>query len=234
MSVADLCRNSGKIRYRDEAAAAAELVRLDKFQSGRLWVHRCRHCGDWHLTNRRKQEPKVTGPGPTTLDELLEAVPGLRKFRSLNAEMLRKMLDRRRKTCTWCGQPVGKGRSTWCGDQCVADYKARCRPETQTSVVEARDRGICQICGRDTREAHRAASVAMRAELARLGLPAIPAEVRKRIWAAYGYGMGHWSAVDHIVPVFRGGGLCTLDNLRLVCGACHATVTAEQRKAEKE
>jgi 5-methylcytosine-specific restriction endonuclease McrA len=27
--------------------------------------------------------------------------------------------------------------------------------------------------------------------------------------------------VDHILPVCEGGGLCGLDNLRLLCGTCH-------------
>ena len=29
-----------------------------------------------------------------------------------------------------------------------------------------------------------------------------------------------WQA-DHIVPVFRGGGLCDLDNMRTLCTLCH-------------
>ncbi len=29
-----------------------------------------------------------------------------------------------------------------------------------------------------------------------------------------------WHA-DHILPVYRGGGLCTLENLRTLCVVCH-------------
>ncbi|KAK8694990.1 hypothetical protein V6N13_072533 [Hibiscus sabdariffa] len=36
-----------------------------------------------------------------------------------------------------------------------------------------------------------------------------------------------WHA-DHIVPVYRGGGECRLENMRTLCVACHAVVTAEQ------
>ncbi|KAA8542511.1 hypothetical protein F0562_023663 [Nyssa sinensis] len=37
-----------------------------------------------------------------------------------------------------------------------------------------------------------------------------------------------WHA-DHIVPVYRGGGECRLENMRTLCVACHADVTATQR-----
>ncbi|KGN63703.1 DNA annealing helicase and endonuclease ZRANB3 isoform X1 [Cucumis sativus] len=37
-----------------------------------------------------------------------------------------------------------------------------------------------------------------------------------------------WHA-DHIVPVYRGGGECRLENMRTLCVACHFDVTAEQR-----
>ncbi|XP_059641491.1 uncharacterized protein LOC132283544 [Cornus florida] len=37
-----------------------------------------------------------------------------------------------------------------------------------------------------------------------------------------------WHA-DHIIPVYRGGGECRLENMRTLCVACHADVTAAQR-----
>lgn len=38
-----------------------------------------------------------------------------------------------------------------------------------------------------------------------------------------------WNA-DHIVPVFRGGGACGMENLRTLCTPCHADVTKQQAK----
>lgn len=32
---------------------------------------------------------------------------------------------------------------------------------------------------------------------------------------------GHAWQADHVIPVFRGGGLCRLDNLRTLCTLCH-------------
>ncbi len=33
---------------------------------------------------------------------------------------------------------------------------------------------------------------------------------------------------DHIVPVFDGGGLCSVDNIRTLCVCCHALITRQQ------
>jgi len=44
-----------------------------------------------------------------------------------------------------------------------------------------------------------------------------------------------WNA-DHVVPVFRGGGACGLENLRTLCCPCHADITktqAKERAAER-
>ena len=42
-----------------------------------------------------------------------------------------------------------------------------------------------------------------------------------------------WHA-DHIIPVYEGGGLCSLDNLRTLCVMCHNTVTNEQNRQRRK
>jgi hypothetical protein len=52
-------------------------------------------------------------------------------------------------------------------------------------------------------------------------------------WRARG-GMAPGAAAleaDHIVPVADGGGECGLENYRLLCRACHVSVTAAWRRA---
>lgn len=39
-------------------------------------------------------------------------------------------------------------------------------------------------------------------------------------------GEGHFWQVDHIRPVFGGGGQCSLDNLQTLCTVCHREVSA--------
>lgn len=41
-----------------------------------------------------------------------------------------------------------------------------------------------------------------------------------------------WHA-DHIVPVYKGGGECRLENMRTLCVACHYEVTAAQREERR-
>lgn len=38
-------------------------------------------------------------------------------------------------------------------------------------------------------------------------------------------GEGHFWQVDHIRPVYEGGGRCTLDNLQTLCTVCHKEVS---------
>ncbi|KAF8668647.1 hypothetical protein HU200_051823 [Digitaria exilis] len=42
-----------------------------------------------------------------------------------------------------------------------------------------------------------------------------------------------WHA-DHIIPVYKGGGECNLENMRTLCVACHYVVTRAQHKELKE
>lgn len=37
-------------------------------------------------------------------------------------------------------------------------------------------------------------------------------------------GEGHFWQVDHIRPVYEGGGQCSLDNLQTLCTVCHKEV----------
>lgn len=38
-------------------------------------------------------------------------------------------------------------------------------------------------------------------------------------------GEGHFWQVDHIRPVYEGGGQCSLDNLQTLCTVCHKEVS---------
>jgi hypothetical protein len=167
-----------------------------------------------------------------TLDELLAVLPGLRRLRTLKADLLRVLLDRRDKECTWCGGVVPKGRRQWCGDACVKAFQLRCDANRARNHVVERDGGTCRRCGRDTL----AAEATARAQR----LTAWPSRLRdetpeefairravavKRLRDEFGYARGQYREVDHDPPVIEYGGLCPVEQLRLLCGACHAAVT---------
>jgi hypothetical protein len=160
---------------------------------------------------------------PQTLDDLLTILPGLGRLRSLDAEMLRTLLNRRSGECTWCGYVVPKGKREWCGDNCLAAFQSRCDPTYARRLVLARDNGVCQVCGRDTFQAERDFEAERRQlEASRV----IDSLVLNPIRAKYGFARGRWREVDHRVPVSEGGGLADPSSLRVLCGLCHASVTA--------
>lgn len=166
-------------------------------------------------------------PEKLKLVDALTLLPGLRRFRQVDATTLRKWLNREAKECTWCGGPVGKGRSTWCGAVCLQEFKLRCCPHAQRRFVGNRDKGICQICERDTilsEKAYNLNGVKWRPLRSGEDRKAVQEEIKKSL-LSYGHARGMWREVDHIVPVCEGGGLLGPDNLRLICGECHLDVT---------
>lgn len=48
--------------------------------------------------------------------------------------------------CRGCGEPIPKGRHSWCSNPCVE----RWHPFFVLDAVKKRDKGICQACGFDT------------------------------------------------------------------------------------
>jgi 5-methylcytosine-specific restriction endonuclease McrA len=118
--------------------------------------------------------------------------------------------------CRWCRTPVAPPRRTFCGDACVHQWKIRSSPSYVRQQIRKRDKGTCQLCGFNVGKAHR--------EWTRAKPPAGNRAARRQWRAA----KPRWEA-DHIVPVADGGGECGLENYRLLCRACHVTVTTEWR-----
>ena len=157
-----------------------------------------------------------------------------RHLRQISAGDLRKRLDRPKRHCTWCGEPVGKGRRTWCSDDCYREFASRCDPQTIRRQVGGRDKGVCAECGVDT-DAHKKL---MKATVTRMqafyGLFDVHSFARRkgRRWlpcrcpACTIEDQFAWEA-DHIVPVIEGGGLTGIDNFRTLCLACHKRASAE-------
>lgn len=58
-----------------------------------------------------------------------------------------------RRICRYvrCNNEVPKGRRTWCSDECVHEYRLRSHWRYARSHLRKREKGICQVCGTDTR-----------------------------------------------------------------------------------
>jgi len=124
-----------------------------------------------------------------------------------------------RALCRWCNLEVPPRRSTFCSDWCVHEWRLRTNPGYLREQVLKRDRGICALCGIDTRaawfELKRSRQAKRQALLKRWGLNTLS---RKTLWDA-----------DHIQPVVEGGGECDLDNIRTLCVVCHREQTRKLR-----
>src|SRR6202051_2228987 len=124
-----------------------------------------------------------------------------------------------RPLCRWCGLEVPPRRLTFCSAWCVHEWRLRTDPGYLREQVFSRDRGICAICGVDTRTAYfelkRSRGAHRLRLLAHWHLKRIN---RKTLWDA-----------DHVLPVVEGGGECDLDNIRTLCLNCHRLQTLDLR-----
>jgi 5-methylcytosine-specific restriction endonuclease McrA len=128
-----------------------------------------------------------------------------------------------RKLCA-CGVEVAPPRLHWCSDSCFDEWKVENDWTFIRYRVEARDHGICVLCGWDTNAAHskflnESRGVAHSIVLERAKMMGIPP----------GRMFSDWWDADHIVPVVEGGSN-RIDNLRTLCLPCHRKETAALRK----
>jgi len=162
--------------------------------------------------------------------------------------------------CRFCLGPVAPPRRTFCSDACVDEWKLQTDGKFRRQKVFARDRGVCNACGRDCHALEAALlkllyenPSQLDEELGRLKLTRrifsgptehLPPDVRKRLdWLAgrkrdaeletWTPGKTLWEA-DHVLEVIDGGGSCTLSNLATLCLWCHRVKTAANRKRRAE
>lgn len=151
-----------------------------------------------------------------------------------------------RRLCRWCGKEVSPPRRTFCSDICSHEWRLRSSGSYLRERVYERDRGVCQRCGRDTRQTKTILENEQTAAMRRCGvfgpspladwrkdplylaflrkppLPLTVKEAEKSLWQA-----------DHIVEVAEGGGTCGLENLRTLCLWCHKEETKSFMKLRK-
>lgn len=75
-----------------------------------------------------------------------------RFLRTVGADRLRRLLGRVKGCCTWCDGELSGNRRCWCSAKCLDAFKDRCWPTQITRKIKARDKGVCALCGIDTKE----------------------------------------------------------------------------------
>lgn len=135
--------------------------------------------------------------------------------------------DKGETLCRWCRNPVKPPRRTMCSAECVHELKLRINGRYVRDCVYKRDKGVCKMCGIDTKDIANTALTLMGQERIDF-LNVYNIGIKRKIWKKK-HGGGLWDA-DHIVPVKEGGGECGLDNYRTLCIDCHKQVTKDSYK----
>uniref|UniRef100_A0A8C5CV90 Zinc finger, RAN-binding domain containing 3 n=1 Tax=Gadus morhua TaxID=8049 RepID=A0A8C5CV90_GADMO len=143
--------------------------------------------------------------------------------------------------CLHCQEPCpaspdDSSAATWdsrfCSHRCQEELRLRSsQPHMRARVLEA-EGGACQQCGLAAHQLYlrvRDAPPAQRKDLlestwlAQLPLKQLNEIIRAPV-------EGDFWQVDHIQPVYSGGGQCSLDNLQTLCTVCHRMRTSQQCK----
>jgi len=142
-----------------------------------------------------------------------------------------------RGLCRMCGEEVPKGRRTFCGKDCVHQYKLRNSPHYASVQLRKKHKEVCAICQLDTTAEKRKFYDEWYKAKTREEKQKIEDKWEKAGWAPV---HGKWYQVDHIISVAEGGGpqdyplgADYMMNLRILCSPCHKKETRELHKRLK-
>ncbi|XP_010176013.1 DNA annealing helicase and endonuclease ZRANB3, partial [Antrostomus carolinensis] len=147
--------------------------------------------------------------------------------------------------CLSCQQPTaqpdpGCQARAWdtrfCSHTCQEDFSIRSSQSYLRTKVFEIEHGVCQFCNQNAQELY-------------LSVRDAPKSQRKKLleasWMSHlplgqlneiitNPTEGQFWQVDHIKPVYSGGGQCSLENLQTLCTICHRERTAKQAKERSQ
>ncbi|XP_049629576.1 DNA annealing helicase and endonuclease ZRANB3 isoform X2 [Suncus etruscus] len=147
--------------------------------------------------------------------------------------------------CLRCQQPTCQTKqdckvNTWdsrfCSLQCQEEFWIRSNNSYIRAKVFEIEHGVCQLCSLNAHELFLRLKDAPKSQrknlldmtwISKLPLEQLNEMIRNP-------GEGQFWQVDHIKPVFGGGGQCSLDNLQTLCTICHRERTAKQAKERSQ
>lgn len=120
----------------------------------------------------------------------------------------------------------------FCNLGCYEEYRVRISTTSLRQELFQMEHGVCSNCHLDCHKLvkHiRPLTLDMRRDYIEKVAPNLASRKKLLDKIVNNPTEGNAWHADHIVPVYRGGGECRLENMRTLCVACHFDVTAEQR-----
>ncbi|KAM9012045.1 DNA annealing helicase and endonuclease ZRANB3 isoform 2-T5 [Ara ararauna] len=160
---------------------------------------------------------------------------------SLSKGYLQALDSQGNPLCLSCQHPIAQlepGCQTrpwdtrFCSHACQEDFSIRSSQSYLRTKVFEIEHGVCQFCHQNAQELY-------------LSIRDAPKSQRKKLlessWMSHlpigqlneiitNPTEGQFWQVDHIRPVYSGGGQCSLENLQTLCTVCHRERTAQQAK----
>jgi 5-methylcytosine-specific restriction protein A len=143
------------------------------------------------------------------------------------------------RLCRECKKEVQPPRKTFCSDMCVHFWRIKSDIKYLRRFIYERDRGICAICGIDTRYVKIEIEDAAHASMMESGVwsfedhPIFLACLKKYNITVKESRKSLWEC-DHIKEVAIGGGECGIENLQSLCQSCHKKKSTQFRKEKNQ
>ncbi|KAM0936696.1 putative DNA helicase chromatin remodeling SNF2 family [Dioscorea sansibarensis] len=120
----------------------------------------------------------------------------------------------------------------FCNLGCFQEYRIRTSQKALREALFQIEHGVCVNCKLDCHtlvQCIRPLSVARRKVYVRKTAPTLAKKRKLFEKLVYEPVEGNAWHADHIIPVYKGGGECRLENMRTLCVICHSEVTKAQQ-----
>ncbi|XP_052446818.1 DNA annealing helicase and endonuclease ZRANB3-like [Carassius gibelio] len=181
-----------------------------------------------NIVRKRQSSSKPTGPSNR------EAESSVCVQTNTTAGYLQAVDSAGTPLCLSCQKPSGEHRGWaggFCSPACMEDFQLRSNQGYMCTGVL----GVCQHCGLDAHQLYvqvRDAPHTPQGDPGQHRLAQLPLkQLNEMIQCPV---EGQFWQVDHINPVYRGGGPCSLQNLQTLCTVCHRMLQGPQSKPKTE